>query len=698
MTDLDEYENKLDELVTDHASFPRVFFYFSELFRYLAEGEDEEKWRSLYRLALKTDHLTYAIVIAMKLHDVKLLEEVYSKVEVGSPEERQLAFVMAETQQRIPDFQSHEIMSGSLRSSLHLKNAEFLDVLEPKSPEDVFKTHLVETRNMAGFDPPAQVDSILENLAKTFVSAIVNCGFGTDTLILKEESDWVFRHKEAGITCAVAAIGSIMLWDVETGSSSIDIYNYSDNPFAKAGALLGVGVMSAGVCNEFDTAFGLLQDHLSDEDTLQRCCAYLGLGIAYSCTARVELDMLPEPLMDPEENMEVVAMSALSCGMVFAGTANDAIEQAIFQVLNSRGASEHITLPLISVALGLVYLQTGSTAQKTIEDCKDLPEGVRDYTAIAIEACAYAGTGNVLVIQHMLEMCVEPHKESAVLGVALVAMGEKIGTEMALRHFERMIQYGTPEMKKWIPIALGVLSVGNPTLGALPFLSRMTHDASKDVCYSAMLGLGIMAAGTNNGATAKLFRELSAYHAKDAKLLFICRIGQALVHLGKGTLTLSPLMMDGHLVCRPGLVGLITFAHVIAHTSDYLLAHHQFLLYTLYPAIRTRCMTVVGDDNMSKEVSLRIGQATDVAGLPGKPNVVTGFQTMTSPVVLQAGQRIEITDLEWEPISDICEGVVVVKKRVAKEDNEKAAKSSKTGEMDIEEEDEYKNEKSPKDL
>ena len=29
---------------------------------------------------------------------------------------------------------------------------------------------------------------------------------------------------------------------------------------------------------------------------------------------------------------------------------------------------------------------------------------------------------------------------------------------------------------------------------------------------------------------------------------------------------------------------------------------------------------------------------------PGRPNIVTGFQTMTSPVVLQAGQRVQFTD------------------------------------------------------
>jgi 26S proteasome regulatory subunit N1 len=119
-------------------------------------------------------------------------------------------------------------------------------------------------------------------------------------------------------------------------------------------------------------------------------------------------------------------------------------------------------------------------------------------------------------------------------------------------------------------------------------------------------------------------------------------------------------MMDGHLIYRPALVGLITFAIVAAHCKTYLLQDHPFLFYTLVPAFRSRCLTTVKPDEATQEVTLRIGAAVDVAGLPGTPNLVTGFQTMTSPVVLQAGQRIEIVDPEWEPLTDLPEGVVVV--------------------------------------
>lgn len=88
--------------------------------------------------------------------------------------------------------------------------------------------------------------------------------------------------------------------------------------------------------------------------------------------------------------------------------------------------------------------------------------------------CSFAGTGNVLKVQALLHHCdehIEKHKEKdekdkkdekkegeseeekkdekvpqddtfqafAVLGIALVAMGEDIGSEMALRQFNHLV-------------------------------------------------------------------------------------------------------------------------------------------------------------------------------------------------------------------------------------------------------------------
>ena len=53
-------------------------------------------------------------------------------------------------------------------------------------------------------------------------------------------------------------------------------------------------------------------------------------------------------------------------------------------------------------------------------------------------------------------------------------------------------------------------------------------------------GAGLIGAGTNNARLAGLLRSLSGYYYKEPTLLFLVRVAQGLVHMGKGLLTMSP--------------------------------------------------------------------------------------------------------------------------------------------------------------
>jgi len=59
---------------------------------------------------------------------------------------------------------------------------------------------------------------------------------------------------------------------------------------------------------------------------------------------------------------------------------------------------------------------------------------------------------------------------------------------------------------------------------------------------------GIIGAGTNNARLAGLLRSLSAYYAKEPALLFLVRVAQGLVHMGKGLMTLAPAHAHGQLL------------------------------------------------------------------------------------------------------------------------------------------------------
>jgi 26S proteasome regulatory subunit N1 len=88
-------------------------------------------------------------------------------------------------------------------------------------------------------------------------------------------------------------------------------------------------------------------------------------------------------------------------------------------------------------------------------------------------------------------------------------------------------------------------------------LSKLSHDSDERVSLNAILALGFLGAGTNNSRIANLLRQLSSYYSKEANHLFIVRVAQGLLHMGKGLLTLSPYQSDGLLFNKTALAGIL---------------------------------------------------------------------------------------------------------------------------------------------
>jgi 26S proteasome regulatory subunit N1 len=115
-----------------------------------------------------------------------------------------------------------------------------------------------------------------------------------------------------------------------------------------------------------------------------------------------------------------------------------------------------------------IGVQASDSYDATIETLKAIPHHASKQIQVLVEMCAFAGTGNVLRVQTMLQQCGEHlnAKDStadseqddekkkadtkqddtfqafAVLGIALVAMGEEIGAEMSLRQFNHLVCTG----------------------------------------------------------------------------------------------------------------------------------------------------------------------------------------------------------------------------------------------------------------
>lgn len=99
--------------------------------------------------------------------------------------------------------------------------------MEPKLPEDVYKTWL-EPTPMRPSVLGENIDSARQNLASSFVNGFVNAGYGVDKLLTPDNSNkWIYRNKDRGMFSATASLGLIHLWDVDGGLTPIDKYLYS---------------------------------------------------------------------------------------------------------------------------------------------------------------------------------------------------------------------------------------------------------------------------------------------------------------------------------------------------------------------------------------------------------------------------------------------------------------------------------------
>lgn len=311
---------------------------------------------------------------------------------------------------------------------------------------------------------------------------------------------------------------------------------------------------------------------------------------------------------------------------------------------------------------------------------RDAPQAIKvidkpilKYLEVTVQTCAYVGTCSVLEIQKLLALLTEhieedeadpdkgKHQEVAVLGLALLAMGESLGQDMALRQLDHVLQYGEVNVRRVVPLALGLLSISNPRMTVIDTLSKLSHDQDEQVSQNAVLAFGLLGAGTNNSRIAGLLRQLAAYYAKEPNHLFLVRIAQGLLHLGKGLLTLNPFHSDNMLMSRVGVAGLLVLMHSALDLKNSILADRHYLLYSLVCSIRPRMVITLDEELEMKPVPVRVGQAVDTVAVAGKPKTITGFQQHTTPVLIASGERAVLADDEYLAHSQVLEGFVIVK-------------------------------------
>ncbi|KAK5998664.1 26S proteasome regulatory subunit rpn-1 [Cladobotryum mycophilum] len=669
----------------DNNTYPRVCLYMVSMVNLLTYPDNETFLRTAHEIYVAHKQFTQAMVLAIRLHDVDMIQEDFDKADDPATR-KQLAFLIARQRivlnlpgDTVEEEQDLFESLHNLKLSEHFKSlGKELNILDPKITEDIYKSHL-ESSRVAGM---TNLDSARHNLAAAFVNAFVNAGFGNDKMMLVESQKeaWVWKTKGDGMMSTVASLGTLLLWDIENGLDSIDRYTYAAEPEIQAGAMLAIGIMNSGVRIESEPSFALLGDNdkLHHPNPLVRTACLMGLGLSYAGANREDIIELLLPIItDSSQEMQISAMAALACGLIAIGTSHSEISEAIVTTLMDDDRKNQLTdkwTRFLALGLGLLYFGRQEEVDVILETLKAVDHPMSKPTAVLAEICAWAGTGAVLKIQELLHICNEHQEESedkkgdellqayAVIGIALVAMGEEVGQEMVLRQFGHLMHYGEANIRKAVPLAMGLISPSNPQMKVYDTLSRYSHDTDPEVAINAIFAMGMLGAGTNNARLAQLLRQLASYYHRDQDALFMVRIAQGLLHMGKGTLSLNPFHSDRQVLSHVSTAGILATMVAMIDPKEFITSNSHYLLYFLVTAMHPRFLVTLDENLKPLKVNVRVGQAVDVVGQAGRPKTITGWQTQSTPVLLGYGERAELEDEEYTSLNSTLEGLVILRK------------------------------------
>lgn len=215
-----------------------VSLYMLQCADYLPDREEEEHMLEVvYQLFLQHQQFPDALRVALRLNDTTKALEVLEACE-DVVVKKQMGYMLARHHTAIveeDDEDFAEILGNLTLSERFASLAKELDVVAPKTPEQIYKSHLSETGTTAREDSKAP-ESARGNLASSFVNAFVNAGYCKDSLITPDDSKWVYKHKDHGMISAAAAYGMVVMWSVDNITDMDDLLE-DKNDNIKAGAV-----------------------------------------------------------------------------------------------------------------------------------------------------------------------------------------------------------------------------------------------------------------------------------------------------------------------------------------------------------------------------------------------------------------------------------------------------------------------------
>lgn len=690
---------KVDQLekilaLTDEESHKRVCLYLLQCYNYLPSPKNMLVLKIVQKIYAQHKKTAQAMVIALKMNDHELMHEIFTNC--GDKDlQNQLAFLLARQVIVFPEFQEDDEEEENLHeneSDEERERREFLtDIVtncqlyqkfeeiskslsksKARTPDDI-----LQLQYKLGQKGSRDVSKQNLQMAKSFVAGLHNAAIHDDLYYTAPRGDdIIMQSKSNNRAVAIASIGMLYLWDFEEGPNKIDKWTEEKNdPYIIMGALTAMGIINAAVRSEFDPTKQLFEKYIGSEDDRIQTGALFCAAIAYAGSGKKDIIKLIKPIIkNASVTARILSFACLAIGLICVGQMDQDTSELITKIVDRiknlvETEIDDKYVPLLCLGLGLFYFGHQNKCESVLEILSEKSNKITELAKVAITTCAYAGTGDVEKIQKLIRLCLSDdalHHAAAIIGISIIATGDPIGSQMARRFFEHVLQYGKGNARLAVPIALALTSVSHPLPELVDSLHRIAHDTDKNLVYNAAIGLGLLAAGTQNTRAITALRQLEEFHKSSPAAVMLFQIAEGMTHLGQGLMTLSPTYGDSLLVHPVALASLMTVSYSCISTESLIVNSDPLLLYFITPAIGPRYLVTLDEDLNVLPLQVRVGTAIDVVGQAGKPRSITGFTTLSTPVILAAGQRAEFVDENIEPLSPILEGFVIVRKHQEK--------------------------------
>eukprot|EP00768_Dysnectes_brevis_P002752 gnl/Dysnectes_brevis/2025_a2335_1736.p1 GENE.gnl/Dysnectes_brevis/2025_a2335_1736~~gnl/Dysnectes_brevis/2025_a2335_1736.p1 ORF type:complete len:1034 (-),score=319.11 gnl/Dysnectes_brevis/2025_a2335_1736:152-3253(-) len=258
------------------------------------------------------------------------------------------------------------------------------------------------------------------------------------------------------------------------------------------------------------------------------------------------------------------------------------------------------------------------------------------------------------------------------VGLGIVAGQGPLMRASLRRLIDRIIQFGSEQAKRAAPLSLAVTSLGVPDVDTVECLSRAAHSQDESQSFNAIMGLGLVGAGTNNSRVASRLRSLLSYHSTSEIHIFAIKVALGFLHMGKGTATIQVVHSGGRVISNARLAPIAAILLFMAPTCRVISRPKSALLLLLVAnAIRPRFCHSVDSAGRPLKAKVRVGNSVDTVGLAGQPpSRLTGFQSHTTPVLLSSNEAVELATDDFVCPTDVMEDVVVLFPKAEDEEDE----------------------------